>query len=354
MEESHSEDILMLLGRRNWSAEDMLLKVRLLATKLNDLDEPTKSNVPRFSGDWSLGGVTAFIEKYSESIKNPIRHRNKERLEELGITTKGITEEILEDSIGVAELTDTLKGLDVDSPLVRFLVESGIVPGWIRLGFDSCKKGLQHASIARTALNSILQNCEDKQLRDLLMHKSITDPNSLEESESILLQVNSLSTHGVLVSTPTNLEGFAKRLGGIYQTWNSLVDDYGFSQNDLDAEVRGKNLDDTEKLLKDAIENARKTEERLREERKMYADTLVSLGRDVATSPSKYSDLKEDVETLRLECLEGLGKGGMAILTFLQGEGSLPADVSIEELKKALQIMRPLFLRNIRQEPSTG
>lgn len=53
---------------------------------------------------------------------------------------------------------------------------------------------------------------------------------------------------------------------------------------------------------------------------------------------------------MREKCLGHLGELGFKLLKFLRGEEEFPEDIEVEGIKKALEALRPLFLKSIKEE----
>src|SRR5882724_1519408 len=98
------DDIKDVIRRKEWTVEDLISRAKKLATQTKQLPEDAKKNIPVFSGDWSEDSVKKFFDNFRESIVNPLRHKNRKLLEDRTIQTKGISEEIFDDSTGIEDV----------------------------------------------------------------------------------------------------------------------------------------------------------------------------------------------------------------------------------------------------------
>ena len=85
----------------------------------------------------------------------------------------------------------------------------------------------------------------------------------------------------------------------------------------------------------------------------MYASTLRTFGDEISELPNTLQDLKNSVSLMEKRCLEHLGDTGdtgIKILKFLRGEEEFPEDIEIKEIKKALEILRPILSKSLKEE----
>jgi hypothetical protein len=354
MSQANIDDLAEQIQSKLWAADNLITQVKTLAERADSLDPAAKRNIPQYRGDWSAIGVATFVEKYGESIRNPIRHKNKTMLEDLRIRTSEVSEEILEDTSGVLDCVSSVKALDPSSKIVNFLIERGILADWMRRGFSVANEGLRHVSIARTALNNIIESCPNALLRDELLSKSIMDPNFIDDANDIVTKVNFVSEFGILLPPTLILEEFHLELDEVSRVLNELVDEHEIKKSDLDQLLKAKNLRETREILSTKKEENRRMSDQLFQEWTMYAEILRSVGQAVPEAPARVSELRSGVEVLRTSCLDKLGKNGMTILTYLRGEGEFPIDLAIEDLKRTIQVLRPVFIKSLKAERSVA
>ena len=94
------EDLRNVIQRRLWTVEQILPQAQELARRNSELPEELKKSIPHFSGEWSEDNVKNYIQRLDAAFKDPIRHKNRKLLEEIGLLTEGISAEILDNSLG--------------------------------------------------------------------------------------------------------------------------------------------------------------------------------------------------------------------------------------------------------------
>jgi hypothetical protein len=65
----------------------------------------------------------------------------------------------------------------------------------------------------------------------------------------------------------------------------------------------------------------------------------------VEEAPSELPELEKGIKRLESECVDALGEDGLKLLIFLKGEGDFPQEISIDTVKRSLNILRPLFAK---------
>jgi hypothetical protein len=143
---------------------------------------------------------------------------------------------------------------------------------------------------------------------------------------------------------------FYAALINVYDELKKLQEDYGIKNEEISQLVKGKPLKNAHELLKKKREDCSEKKSKLLEDWKTYSTTLQSIGVEVPEAPSALHELEKELEKLRGECLNRLGKEGLTLLKFLKGEESFPEQVSKEDIINALKIIQPLFIKFLREE----
>lgn len=345
-----NENRLGAIESKLWAADQLITQVKDLTDRAEFLETQAKENIPEYHGDWSAQNLTAFVEKFSDSIRNPIRHKNKESLEELGVQTKGLSEEIFEDTLGCLDLASAIRDLDVSGPVVKFLLKGEIIPGWLKDGLQVASDRLKDVSNARTALIELIDECSSSSLRDELLVRCIEDTNYVEAAQDIITKVNLVSSFGIEVPDTVSFDQFNIELDSVWNLLNDLTDEYGVSKVEIEEVTKGKQLNEAQKTLKQKRTEAQNVKEQLLVEWKTYQEALKTLGHDVQDRPDTIPALQKGVQELRAKCLGTIGEGGIAILAYLSGEQGFPEQLGIEELKRTMKMLRPMFVRGLRSE----
>jgi hypothetical protein len=184
------EELADVIQRKIWTAEEQLKATRDLANKANLLPKGAKKNIPVFTGDWSDDKIREFIERLKDSIINPLRHKNRKILEDIGITVKGIPEDIFDDSNGIEKINSHFASLkEVGESILDILIRNEILYGWLKEGTDNTIENLQEILNAKTAFQRILDSDIDEGIKDELLRRSITDRDFIQDAENTISQI---------------------------------------------------------------------------------------------------------------------------------------------------------------------
>ncbi|MFZ3059107.1 MAG: hypothetical protein WA102_05130 [Candidatus Methanoperedens sp.] len=344
-----SDDIIETLQRKIWTVEEITSQANDFIAKANQLPERAKKNIPVFSGDFSEENVKKFSEKIKESIRNPLRHKNKKLFEDIGIQTKGLSEEIFDDSKVIEEISSFFDDINkFNETVARILIEKEILLIWIREGTDKANEKLQEILDAKAAFQRIYNSGVNEYLRDTLLCKSISNHEFISSAEDILSKIKLVTEYGVSIEDKEDFNEFQITLENLWQKLENLLNEYKIPKDDMVALVNGKKLKDAKELLNDKLSEYSEKKRKLLEEWKMYTATLISIGHEVTEPPQGIQELSDGVEKLNSECMTALGKEGFSILQFLKYERDFPDDISKGGIKNALEILRPIFVKFLK------
>lgn len=345
------DNITDLIQRKIWSADELALQAKALATKAKLLPSDEKKNIPVYSGEWSEDSVKKFFEKFKDSIVNPIRHRNRELLENIGIEAKGISEEVFEDSIGVKEVVDIFDTIKkFNETISSILIGKEFLSAWLREGLAKTKENLQEILDAKTAFKIIIDSSINEDLRAELLERSIADREFVTLAEEILSKINFIVEFGISSEYKENFETFRTVLGNVYEKLENLQTKYRIPKDEIIKLVNGRPLRDVNEVLDKKLEDCSEKERSLIDEWKMYSQTLKSIGCEVPELPQGLKGLEEGVIKLKEKCLNALGEEGLSMLAFLKGERDFPDKISKDDIRKTLEILRPVFVKFLREE----
>jgi hypothetical protein len=345
------DNITDLIQRKIWSVDQLTLQAKALATKAKLLPSDEKKNIPVYSGEWSEDSIQKFFEKFKDSIVDPIRHRNRELLENIGIKVKGISEEVFDDSIGIEEVVRLLRSIkEFNETIFRILVGKEFLSAWLREALTKTKENLQEILDAKMAFKIIVDSSVNEGLRDELLQRSITDRRFVTSAEDILSKIRFIIEYGISTEYKENFDTFKSNLENVYEKLESLQTKYRIPKDEIIKLVNGRPLHDVDEVLKNKLEECSEKERRLLDEWKMYSQTLKSIGCEVPELPQGLHELEEEVRKLKTKCLDALGEEGLNILAFLKGERDFPDKISKDDIKKTLEILRPIFVKFLREE----
>lgn len=343
------EDLKEVLLKKIWTAEQLLSQTTVLAAKAKELPEEARKSIPVFSGTWSEDGVRKHLETSAIAVRDPLRYKNRKLLEDIGIQTKGLQDELFDDSMSiqgvVQQFTELKKSNDV---VASMLIEEGILLGWLREDSGKVQGKLKEITGTRTALQRILDSGIDKNMMSELLRRSIEETGFINSAEDIIAKARFIGQFGICVQYVGEFDEFSSTLGSAYGMITNLQQEYGIENEEIVVAVTGKTLDAACEALKRMVEECSRTESRLLEDWKTYSTTLESIGCTVPEAPHGLHQLEEAIKQLQSECLARLGDEGVRLLSFLKGEGSFPDDISVNSIKDSLEILRPLFVKFLR------
>lgn len=341
------EDIRYVIQKKIGIAEEKLKEARSLAGKAIKLSEDERKNIPTFLGDWSERGLSEFFEQIKESVKKPLKHKNRKLLEDNGVEVKGICEGILDDSESVEGIAENLK--KVDKRIAKLIVEKEMINCWLIQGVPATLENLNEIIVAKGAFQCIMESDTEESLKEDLLTKCVQQRDFVEEAEKIISQLKLIKGYGVDVKYERNLESLQMWLSESKEKIEELEKEYKIAQSEVIASLQGKALSEADETLKKKIEEYSIKKTKLQEEYRMYSSTLKSLSFEVQDEPEGVHDLAKVVEDLKQESINALGDQGFSILQFLKGEGEFPREISPENMKKTLEILRPFFLKSLKE-----
>jgi len=345
------EDIIDVIQRKLWTVEQILPQAQELTDKTNELPEEAKKSIPHFSGDWSEDTVKKYIEKLHAVLRDPIRYKNRKLLEEMGLQTKGILEEMFDDSLGIRDIVSLFSELQKFSESITdVLIHKVILLAWLKEGIDKAKEKLQGILDAKTALQRILESAIDENLRDELIQRCAENLGFIGSAEDTISKVKFIREFEVSVQYSEEFDKFSRVLENAYDKLTKLQEDYKIQNEEISELVKSKSLLEAHELLEKKLEDCFQKKNTLLEEWKMYSTTLKSLEYEVPEAPIGLHELEKEIENLKSECLNRIGEEGLVVLKFLKGEEQFPQGVSKKSVIKALVILRPLFSKFLKEE----
>lgn len=340
-----------LIQRKIMVVEYTTIEAKTLIDKAKSLPKEAKKNIPVCVGDWSEESMQRFFGEFKESIINPLRHRNRELLENIGVKTKGIPEEVFDDSLGtekVVNLSNAVK--EFNENILKIILEKNVLFEWIRVGLDNASQNLNNIIVIQKSLKEIAESNLGQILKNDLLQRSVMDRGFITTAEDALSKVRFISGFGISAESIDTFEVLKSTLSSVCQKLVDMQTKYLIPKTEILEFTEKKPLIETDIVLKKKLEEYAKKERTLREEWKMYSSTLKSIGHNPPTMPEGIHELEESVRKLRGECMEALGEEGVSILTFLKGEGNFPDNIPIDKIRKALEVLRPVFMNFLREE----
>lgn len=341
------EDITKVVERKIWTADQLLSQLGEIKKKSESLSPEERMRIPGFSDDWSEEGVTKYVKEVGKAVEDPIKYKNKVRLEGIGVKTERISDDILGDTLGIDEILRFFQEL---KNINEILITEALLANWLKEGTDNTKEKLEGIVRAKPAFKRILESGVDKKLKSELLKRSIIDIGFLSKAEDVIAKFTNIRDYEVVLEYDGDFEKLYQNLGEAWAKLQQIQQTYGISEAEIKNLINGKALLDAAELLANMDKEYAEKKRKLLEEWNMYASTLKSFGEEVLEPPESPQELGNAIEGLRNRCLEYLGESGLKLLKFLKGEDEFPANVGIEEIRKALESLRPFFLKALKEE----
>ena len=322
MEENLEEKI----KRASWKLEEFLEEVKELLNKARKLSPEKREELPQFTGLWKERDVKSYLELLKEAIEKPRIARSRKLLEEIGISSKELPKEILEDAEeieAVIKLFDKLRGeLDKD---VNILIENGILARWLKEGGSEAKWKLQSAVDAKAGLIRLL-NLESlgDDLKKEFLKKAFEDFRSIEKVEEINSQIYYMKEHEMNVMyRGEDLTEFLEKCEIIYHALKEFEDTYNLAIDEVTGWVRGKSFEEVSVYLKGKRDDISREYDELKRRWRNLADIM---GEEVL-QPEGIPNLRKEIEEFEGRFKERLGEPVLRLLNFFRGEADFPDEL---------------------------
>lgn len=344
------EDIIKVVERKIWTVDQLLSQLGEIKKKAEGLSSEERKRIPRFSANWSEEGMTKYLKEVEKAVEDPIKYKNKVRLEGISLKTERIADDILGDTLGIDEVLRLFQQLkNFDENITEILITQDLLASWLREGIDNTKEKLEEIITAKPAFKRITESGTDKKLKSELVRKSMMDVAFLNQAEDVITKFTNLREYGIKLEYDGDFEKLYQNLGEVWAKLEQIQQTYAISEGEIKSAINGKTLLDAAEIVANIGEECNERKRKLVEEWDMYASTLRSIGQDVSEPPAGLQELGNAIEELQSRCLEYLGESGLKLLKFLKGEDEFPESVGMEEIKKALESLRPFFLKALRE-----
>jgi hypothetical protein len=148
-------------------------------------------------------------------------------------------------------------------------------------------------------------------------------------------------------ATEVDLQPFLELCEQVHQTISELEHIYKVSTDEMDASVRSKPLAEANKAITDKLSETRRQYAILETEWLGLSHTLESLGYEIPPQPGGIFEIQTSVMELENKCRESLGESGQKLLNFFVSKSEFPEELSRDEIKSALERLRPFIVKGL-------
>lgn len=345
------EDMIKAIEKKIWTVENFLPRLNEIKDDAKRLLPKERKRIPVYSGDWSQESVRKYLKEIDTAVKDPIRHKNKRKLEEIDVKTEGIPDDVFEDTLGIDEIVKLCEEIKkIDEIINKILISETLLTSWIEEGTNTTREKLEEILDAKPMFKHVFESEIDEKLKFELLKRSIEDVNFLSDAEDIIHKFTYACDYGLIVKYNEDLKSFAKNLNETHSKMQQIEENYGISKEEIKTLIKDKTPQEADELLGKVDEEYAEKKRKSLEEWKMYSSTLKPLGEEILEPPKGIHELESAVENMRDKCLGYLGEPGFRLFRFLKGEDNFPEDVGIKEIKKALEVLRPFFIKSLMEE----
>ena len=331
------------------TAEHLLSEAENLADRSNILSAEERELLPKFKGLWKEKEIRKYLDQLEEALKKPCVYRSRKLLEEVGITSESISSDVLESTEEIKKLVSKLIQLNDISGLLQALEDTRIVSHWLNDDSIVAIEKVDAIVEAKEAFRRLtdLDNLEDT-IKSSFIKSAFEDLSSIQQAEELDSRIASLRSYGIdCNATEVDLQPLLELCGQVHQTISDLESLYKATTDEIKASVRGKPLAEAHKVITDKLSKTRQQYSNLEIEWLGLSRTLKSLGYDIPPKPKGIFEMQTSISELENKCQESLGESGQKLLNFLVGKSGFPEELSGEEIKSALEKLRPFIIKGL-------
>lgn len=345
------DSICDVINRKIWAVEELLSQAGEIVEKSRSLPPNKRKEISITISDWSEERVKRHIETAREAVINPIRHKNKEKIKNIGVDVQKIPQEVFDYSELINKIATLFEDIkNISNQLTDILIGEDLIERWLKESYDEVEQKLQNIVDAKPSFKEILEKEIDEKFKSELLKRSLDDVILLETAEEIISNVEYLKSLGVLLDYTTEFEKFRDNLDTLIGKINDIMEDFGISEDEIKQKIEGKAHSKAWEIIKQLENECISKKRKLLEDWEMYASTLRSFGDEISEPPATLPDLGISVSSMEKNCIGHLGDTGIKILKFLRGEEEFPEDIKIKEIKKALEVLRPILSKSLKEE----
>ena len=331
------------------TAENLVSEAENLAERSNVLSAEEKTALPKFKGLWKEKEIRKYLDRLEEALKKPRVYRSRKLLEEVGITSDNISSDVLESTEEIRKLVMRLREVKEIPNLLKILGDTKSLPHWLNDDMDTTAEMVDAIVEAKEAFRRLMEldNLDDK-LKNVLTIKGFEDPSSIQNAEELDSRIATLRGYDIdCQTTEENLPLVQDLCFQIYDIISELENLYKVLVKDIGASVRGKPLAEAKKSILNKLEGTRRQYANLEKQWLGLSRTLQSLGYEIPSQPQGIIDIQESILELENRCRDSLGESGQKLLKFFVGDSEYPEDLSSEDIKKALEMLRPFIVKGL-------
>lgn len=331
------------------TAEYLVSEADNLADRSNILSAKEREMLPKFKGLWKEKEIRKYLKQLEEALKKPRVYRSRKLLEEVGLTSDGISSDVLETTEEIKKIASRLAQLNDIGGLLPTLEDARTVSRWLNDDLTVTIEKVDAIIEAKEAFRRLLNlgNLNDT-TKNSFIKLAFEDLSSIQQAEELDSRIAILRNYGVDCNeTEENLQSFLDSCGQVYETISELETVYQISTGEIETLVRSKSLAEAESAITNKLEETKRQYVKLETEWLELTHTLKSLGQETPPQPQGVLEMQTSILELEVKCRESLGESGQKLLSFLIGKCEFPEELSNDEIKIALERLRPFIVKGL-------
>jgi len=354
-----AQDIGDIINRKIWTVEEILSGVDEIVEKSKSLSPSERKKISTTISDWSEDKIKKYIDILKEAVINPLKHKNKEKLKKIGADIEKIPEKVFDNTILIDGIITLFKDIrNIDDKLTNILIEEQFIENWLRDIPDEIEQKLQDVVDAGSELKEIVEKEINEQFKHKLLTRVLEDVSFLEEAEEIISNVDYLTKFGILNDYSLPFEDLCGNLDTLSRKISDIIDNFEISEKEIKQRVEEKPYSEAREIIEQMEKDCAERKRGLIDELKIYLSILKSLEEEIPEALGDISELEEKtipeleeyVRKMKKRSLGYLRESGIKLLNFLKGEAGFPKGIKINEIKRTLDVLRPIFLKGIEEE----
>ena len=230
--------------------------------------------------------------------------------------------------------------------LKAHLFRDECLPEWLAKGFSDSKGKLEAVKNALDAYKRLHSVRLAGPHANELMAAAVSRPEQVQGIVAKARQISSLMQLGIVVPDSETVNALELALTDASECITTLQSRFPEQLEAMRSSLQKQPLATAQKLLEEKVRDCKQTYNALLVEWKSLQKTicLIAAGQPNAFPPRTIGGLQQQITLLRQQCWDKLGKDGMALLDFIQGNADFPPGLTVEAIHDALLSLRPFIV----------
>jgi uncharacterized coiled-coil protein SlyX len=344
---SQQSDLLARLHAATVEVDELRHKAAKIEAQAARLSKQQQAEMPSFTGPWTRASIEVYLERVEEWVRKPVRAQNRARLTEVGVQPKGVGEALLDDSETTDEIVRVIERITTACPFLKpFLVADNALPAWIGQGSAYTKEKLTSIEREIDGFKRLSETAAGDGHYDELLSSAVSEPNQIRLVTTKATTLKAFIGFGIVLPPSVSVASSWPSVSEVNEAIYSLTINFPEHFERIQASLQRKTLSEVNEIVGSKLQECRRTQEKLTVDWQRLHNTLGLLGegRSDTLPPRSLIALEQQITDFLKICSDKIGKDGLALLAFLQGEEEFPTSLSTEDIHKALLSLRTFIV----------